>query len=123
MTYACSGSAPGGLTIHYGPWVNPGVSPTGSTASNPDLPWSVTSPLYVPGTPGGVVPNEGGMLGMVATLTGAGSIMCSVTAVAEDDSAQQLYTATSTNCSTSPADPAVVQLWDGNYQWEGGIGC
>jgi hypothetical protein len=100
------------------------VSPTGYSASNPDLPWSVTSPLYVPGTPGGVTHDNGEMLGLVATMTGAGSIKCSVIAVAENAAAQQLYTTTATDCTTSPDKQAVDQLWEySDYGWEGGANC
>jgi hypothetical protein len=64
------------------------------------------------------------MLGLVATMTGSGSIKCSVIAVAENTAAQQLYTTTGTDCTSAPDKQAIVQLWEySDYGWEGGANC
>jgi hypothetical protein len=66
LTYACSGSAPGGLTIVYGPAVVGPGDAMGDTVSDAILPWSVTPPSSSPAA----APSNS--YGLTATLSAPG---------------------------------------------------
>jgi hypothetical protein len=101
VIYACSGSAPSGLAIDYGPGA------TGYSATSPSLPWSMTAPF---GTPG---PGDGESLGLTATLQAAGSVTCSVTLhYSSLYTGNQLTTVVSSANTASPSAPAFAEVCD-----------